>query len=168
MNAVFAKYRENYAAIIKLGLPILVGQLGMIVVAFADNIMVGRYSTAALASASFVNNVFNVATFAVLGFTYGLTPLIGALFSQKRSDTIGGMIRNGLLLNLLFALLVTLVMWVLWLNVDRLGQPGELLPLIRPYYLIVLAGIVPVAIFNVFAQWLFAINRTALPMWIIL
>ena len=168
MNAVWKKYRENYAAIIKLGLPILVGQLGMIVVAFADNIMVGRYSTEALASASFVNNVFNVATFAVLGFTYGLTPLIGALFSQKRSDTIGAMIRNGLLLNLLFSLLVTLIMWVIWINVDRLGQPEELLPLIKPYYLIALAGMVPVSIFNVFAQWLFAINRTALPMWIIL
>ncbi len=168
MNTVWKTYRENYVSIIKLGLPILVGQLGMIVVAFADNIMVGRYSTAALASASFVNNVFNVATFAVLGFTYGLTPLIGALFSQKRSATIGAMIRNGLLANLLFSLLVTLVMWVLWLNVDRLGQPVELLPLIKPYYLIVLAGLVPVSIFNVFAQWLFAINRTALPMWIIL
>lgn len=168
MNAVWKKYRENYAAIIKLGLPILVGQLGMIVVAFADNIMVGRYSTEALASASFVNNVFNVATFAVLGFTYGLTPLIGALFSQKRSDTIGAMIRNGLLVNLLFALLVTAIMWVIWLNVDRLGQPEELMPLIKPYFLIVLAGMIPVSIFNVFAQWLFAINRTALPMWIIL
>ncbi len=168
MNSVWSKYRENYAAIIKLGLPILVGQLGMIVVAFADNIMVGRYSTAALASASFVNNVFNVATFAVLGFTYGLTPLIGAMFSQKRSDYIGAMIRNGLLVNVLFSLLVTAVMWVLWLNIDRLGQPEELLPLIKPYYLIVLAGMVPVAVFNVFAQWLFAINRTALPMWIIL
>lgn len=168
MNSVWSKYRENYAAIIKLGLPILVGQLGMIVVAFADNIMVGRYSTAALASASFVNNVFNVATFAVLGFTYGLTPLIGAMFSQNRSDSIGAMIRNGLLVNVLFSLLVTAVMWVLWLNIDRLGQPEELLPLIKPYYLIVLAGMVPVAVFNVFAQWLFAINRTALPMWIIL
>lgn len=168
MNSVWSKYRENYAAIIKLGLPILVGQLGMIVVAFADNIMVGRYSTAALASASFVNNVFNVATFAVLGFTYGLTPLIGAMFSRKRSDSIGAMIRNGLLVNVLFSLLVTAVMWVLWLNIDRLGQPEELLPLIKPYYLIVLAGMVPVAVFNVFAQWLFAINRTALPMWIIL
>ena len=168
MNSVWSKYRENYAAIIKLGLPILVGQLGMIVVAFADNIMVGRYSTAALASASFVNNVFNVATFAVLGFTYGLTPLIGAMFSQKRSDSIGAMIRNGLLVNVLFSLLVTAVMWVLWLNIDRLGQPEELLPLIKPYYLIVLAGMLPVAVFNVFAQWLFAINRTALPMWIIL
>ncbi len=168
MNAVWKKYRDNYIAIIKLGLPILVGQLGMIVVAFADNIMVGRYSTAALASASFVNNVFNVASFACIGFTYGLTPLIGALFSQKRYGTIGAMVRNGLLVNILFSFGVTAVMWAVWLNLDRLGQPEELLPLIRPYYLIVLAGMVPVAVFNVFAQWLFAINRTALPMWIIL
>ena len=168
MKQVWRKYRENYAAIIKLGIPILIGQLGMIVVAFADNIMVGRYSTEALASASFVNNVFNVATFACIGFTYGLTPLIGALFSQKRFDTIGAMIRNGVLVNIIFALLVSAIMGVIWLNLDRLGQPVELMPLIRPYYLIVLCGMVPVALFNVFAQWLFAINRTALPMWIIL
>ncbi len=167
-NKVWSKYRDNYKAIIRLGIPILVGQIGMIVVAFADNIMVGRYSTEALASASFVNNLFNMANFACIGFTYGLTPLIGALFTQRRSDTIGSLIRNGLLLNLLFSLLVTAIMTVVWLNLDRLGQPEELLPLIRPYYLLVLAGLVPVALFNVFAQWLFAINRTALPMWIIL
>ena len=53
-----------YSKIIRLGLPILIGQLGTIVVGFADTIMVGHYSTEALASASFVNNVFNVATFA--------------------------------------------------------------------------------------------------------
>ena len=45
------KYSKDYAQIARLGLPILVGQLGMIVVCFADNIMVGRYSTQALASA---------------------------------------------------------------------------------------------------------------------
>lgn len=67
-----------------LGLPILVGQLGMIFVGFADTNMVGRYSTDALAAASFVNNVFNIAILGCLGFTYGLTPLIGALFSCKR------------------------------------------------------------------------------------
>lgn len=167
-NLVWNKYRDNYAAIIRLGIPILIGQLGMIVVAFADNIMVGRYSTEALASASFVNNVFNMASFACVGFTYGLTPLIGALFSQNRFDTIGGLLRNGLLLNVLFALLVTAVMTVLWFNLDRLDQPEELLPFIRPYYIQILAGLLPTAVFNVFAQWLFAINRTGLPMWIML
>ncbi|MCM1021760.1 MAG: MATE family efflux transporter [Muribaculum sp.] len=162
------KYRQEYAKIVKLGLPILVGQLGMIVVAFADNIMVGRYSTDALASASFVNNVFNVAIFACLGFTYGLTPLIGALFSRDRFDKIGAMIRNGLFANMLFALLITALMTLLYLNLDSLGQPDELMPLIKPYFVLSLIGILPVAIFNALSQWLYAINRTGIPMWIVL
>lgn len=168
MKQLWNKYKTNYSAIIKLGVPILIGQLGMIVVGFADNIMVGQYSTAALASASFVNNLFNVAIFACLGFTYGLTPLIGALFSQKRYDKIGAVLRNGLLLNILFALVVTAIMTVFYLNIERMGQPEELLPLIRPYYLIYLAGILITSIFNVFAQWAYAINHSSMPMWIIL
>lgn len=162
------KYRESYVTILKLGFPILLGQVGMIIVAFADNIMVGRYSTPALASASFVNNVFNMALMACMGFSYGLTPLIGALFTQNNPSRIGSLIRNGLLLNVLFSLAVSAVMLVVWFNIDILDQPEELLPLIKPYYLIVLCGMIPTAVFNVFAQWLFAINRTGLPTWIIL
>lgn len=168
MTDFWKRYKQYYASIIRLGVPILIGQLGMIVVAFADNIMVGRYSTEALASASFVNNVFNVANFACMGFSYGLTPLIGALFTQKRFATIGTMVRTGIWLNMAFTMLVTAIMTLVWLNLDGMGQPEELLPLIRPYYLIVLAGLLPISLFNVFAQWLFAINRTRLPMWIVL
>lgn len=157
-----------YTKIMRLGLPILIGQLGSIVVGFADTTMVGHYSTPALASASFVNNIFNVAVFASLGFAYGLTPLVGALFAQERHRRIGSLMRAALLSNVLFALLLSAVMGVIYLNIDRLGQPAELLPLIRPYFLIVLSGMVPLALFNVFAQWSYAINRTRMPMWIIL
>ena len=168
MNGTWQKYKANYAAIARLGLPILVGQLGMIVVGFADNIMVGRYSTEALASASFVNNLFNVAIFGCVGFTYGLTPLIGALFSQNRHGTIGETLRNGLLLNVLFSLMVTAVMGVLYLNVERMGQPAELMPLIKPYFLLYLSGLLPISLFNAFAQWSYGIKLTQMPMWIVL
>ncbi|MDE6487508.1 MAG: MATE family efflux transporter [Muribaculaceae bacterium] len=160
--------RSFYKEIIRLGLPILVGQLGMIVTAFADNIMVGRYSTAALASSSFVNGVFNVVIFCCLGFTYGLTPLIGALYGQKRHRDIGVLLRNGLFLNVLYSLVLTAALAVLYFHLHRLGQPGELLPLIRPYYLTALAGVLPVCLFNVFAQWSYATTDTGTPMWIIL
>ena len=164
----FSRYRHDYAALLRLGLPILVGQLGMIVLGFADNIMVGRYSTLALASASFVNNVFNVAIFCCLGFTYGITPIVGALFTQKRQGDIGATVRNALVLNIIFVMIVMGVMTAIYLNVDRLGQPKELLPLIRPYFLIYLVAMLPLAVFNVFAQWSYGIKDTKLPMWIIL
>ncbi len=158
----------KYKEILKLGLPILVGQIGNIVLGFADNIMVGRYSTEALASASFVNNVFNIALFCCMGFSWGLTPLVGALFARKEEDKIGAMVRNGLRLNLVFTLIICAAMLALYFNIHRLGQPEHLLPIIRPYYLIFLAGILPMTVFNVFAQWSYAINNTKLPMVIIL
>ena len=160
--------RSLYGKILRLGFPILIGQLGTIVVAFADTTMVGHYSTEALASASFVNNLFNVIVFASLGFAYGLTPLAGALFGRGENRQIGTLMRSAVVVNLVFALVLTAIMTAVYLNVDRLGQPRELLPIIRPYYLTVMAGLIPLALFNIFAQWSYAVNRTRMPMWIIL
>lgn len=140
----------------------------MIVVGFADNAMVGRYSTDALASASFVNNVFNIAMLMCMGFTYGLTPLIGALFTSGQNDKIGATLRDGVRLNIIYALVLTALMAIVYLNLDNLGQPEHLLPLIRPYFLLYLAGVLPVALFQTFAQWAYAVNSTKMPMWIIL
>ena len=164
MKSFFSAYKE----IIRLGLPILVGQLGMIVVSFADNIMVGHYSTQALASASFVNNLFNMAMFCCMGFTYGLTPLAGALFGRGEHKTIGALTRQAMWLNLMYTVLIMAVMTVIYFNIERLGAPDELMPIVKPYYLLVLIGMLPLAVFNVLAQWCYAINRTGLPTWIVL
>ncbi len=168
MKPVSSSRWDNYKAIVRLGLPIMIGQLGIIVVGFADNIMVGHYSTIALASASFVNNLFNVANFACIGFTYGVTPIVASLFSRGMKNEIGATVRTAVILNLLFALLVTAAMSLFYVNVEQMGQPEELIPTIRPYFLIYLAGLVPVSLFNVFAQWSYAVNNTKMPMWIIL
>jgi len=159
-----------YRSIVKLALPILVGQLGMVATGFADNIMVGRYSTQALASASFVNNIFNSVVFCILGFTYGILPLVGTIFGQGESQRarIGALLRNALTLNIIFTIGLTVIMTALYLNLHRLGQPSELLPLIRPYFLLYLSGLIPIAVFNVFAQWSYGIRNTTTPMWIVL
>ncbi|MDE7120211.1 MAG: MATE family efflux transporter [Muribaculaceae bacterium] len=154
--------------ILKLALPVMVSQVGLIVVAFADNIMVGRYSTQALASASFVINLFNLVVFCGLGFSYGLTPLVGALFARGEHRNIGRMMRAGLRANMLVGLLLSLVMLVLYFFIDRMGQPAELLPLIRPYFIIFLVSVLPMMVFNAFAQWSYAVKNTSMPMWILL
>lgn len=161
-------YLRDCVKIFRLGLPVLVSQIGMIVVGFADNIMVGHYSTDALASASFVNNLFNLPIFAAMGFSYGLTPLVGALFTNGRADRIGQVLRAGVLVNIAVSLLLILVMGGVYLSLPGLGQPEHLLPVIRPYFLIYMAGMLPICIFNAFAQWSYGISNTSMPMWIML
>ena len=53
MNRLIATYKGHYKALFYLGLPIVIGQMGVIVLGFADTLMVGHHSTAELAAASF-------------------------------------------------------------------------------------------------------------------
>ena len=59
--------RAHYKATLRVGWPIAVGQVGTIMVGFADTLMVGHYSTPSLAAASFVNSVFNLFLFGCSG-----------------------------------------------------------------------------------------------------
>ncbi len=161
-------YGTHSRALLKLGLPIVVGQLGIIVLSLADTLMVGRYATDELAAASFVNNMFNLVIMFATGFSYGLTPIVGRLFGTRQFAAIGGQLKNGLFANLLMALLLSIGMGVLYFNLHLLGQPAELLPLMRPYYVTLLVSVVFVMLFNAFKQFADGITDTRTAMWILL
>ncbi len=165
---MYKVYKSHYKALIFLGLPIIIGQIGMIVLGFADTIMIGHHSTIELGAASFVNNMFALVIIFSTGFSYGLTPVIGNLFATRRYVEAGQALRSSLLLNFLVSLLLILVMTILYLNIERLGQPEELIPLIKPYYLVLLVSLVFVLIFNGFKQFTDGITDTKTAMWILL
>ena len=146
----------------------MIGQLGIIILGFADTMMVGKYGTDELAAASFVNNMFNLTIIFATGFSYGLTPMIGKLYGQDRKEAIGGALKNGIFANVVIAVLLTVIMGILYFNIHLLRQPEELLPLMRPYWLILLSSLVFVLIFNAFKQFSDGITDTMTPMWILL
>ena len=168
MKHSFALYKSHYAATIKLGWPILVGQLGVILVGFADTLMVGRYDTDSLAAASFVNNLFTLISLLLMGFSYGLTPVISACCSRNEKQKAGFLLKNALLANLLYAILLLAVMGVLYFFLDTLGQEPRLLPLIRPYYLVIWSSMIFVTLFNVMKQFADGTTDTSKGMWILL
>lgn len=161
-------YTAQCKALLKLGLPIVVGQLGMIILGFADTMMVGRYGTSELGASSFVNNMFNLVIVFSTGFSYGLTPVVGSLFGRGEHAAIGRTLKNALMVNLLAAAALVTAMTMLYLNLHRLGQPEELLPLMRPYFLVLLGSVFFVMLFNAFKQFADGITDTVTPMCILL
>lgn len=143
------------------------GQLGVIVTGYADTIMVGNYNTTALASASYVNFLINLVLMMSLGFSYGLTPLVGALFGKGDKSNLGAMVRGGLLLNVLYVLVLMIPMLVVYLMLDHMGLPEHLVPVIRPYLMIITLSMIPVAAVNAFKQFTDAINDTKVSMYIL-
>ena len=160
--------RPHYSATLRLGLPIAIGQIGVIVMGFADTVMVGRYATDALAASSFVNNLFMLVNFLLMGYSYGLTPLIGAAFGRNDLAEAGGIFKQALMANTLWGLLLTAVMGGLYFFIGQMGQPVEILPLVRHYYLYILVSVPFVMLFNVTRQFTDGTTDTATGMWILL
>ena len=146
----------------------MIGQLGMIILGFADTMMVGHHSTTELGAASFVNNIINLVIITATGFSYGLTPIVGGLFGREELPQAGRALRCALLANLMAGEIMMAALGILYFNVDNIGQPKELLPYIKPYYLVLLASIPFVMLFNAFKQFTDSITETRTSMWILL
>ena len=123
--------------ILKIGLPIMLGQACVIILAFADNIMIGWHSVDELAASSFVNNILNLLIMTELGFAAGMTPIIGSHNGRGDVDAVGLTLRNGLVVNGLIGLASVVLLAVVYALLGHFGQEPELLPLIRPYFVIV-------------------------------
>ena len=146
----------------------MIGQLGIIILSFADTMMVGRCGTAELGAASFVNNMFNLVIVFSTGFSYGLTPFVGNHYGRGENASVGRVLKNALAVNAVVALGLMALMFILYLNIHRLGQPAELLPLMRPYYIVLLVSLLFVLLFNAFKQFADGITDTVTPMVILL
>lgn len=161
-------YPYHYRSLLSLGIPIMIGQLGMIVLGFADTMMVGHHSTTELGAASFVNNIMNLVIITATGFSYGLTPIVGGLFGREELPQAGKALRSALLANLMAGAIMMAALAILYFNVGNIGQPKELLPYIKPYYLVLLASMPFVMLFNAFKQFTDSITETRTSMWILL
>lgn len=168
MKQLLTTYGKHYKALLLLGFPIIIGQIGVIVLGFADTLMIGHHSTPELGAASFVNNLFNLCIIFSTGFSYGLTPVVGGFYGNHRFAEAGQALRCSLVANVLVSLVLTFAMTIVYFNVERLGQPEELMPLIKPYFLVLLASLIFVMLFNGFKQFTDGITDTKTAMWILL
>lgn len=112
------QYRENLV----LALPVVLSQLGQVVVQLVDNAMVGYLGALPLAAVSFGGAVFTIFLFWGTGITLGLTPLTGEQYARRDYRTAARFFQNGLVFYtliglLLFALLMSVDPWL-----DRMGQ----------------------------------------------
>lgn len=146
----------------------MMGQLSTIVMGLADTLMVGHHSTSELAAAGFVNNTMALLIVSGMGFSYGLTPVVGALLGEGSTHAIAGKLRNGLFSCCSVGLLLMLLAGCLLAALPWLGQPDELLPLMRPYLLTLMLSLLPQMAFNAYKQFSDGVQDTPMPMWIMI
>lgn len=160
--------QREYSVLLRLGLPIMVGQLGMTVQGLVDTVMMGHYGTSELAAVGFVNSLFLFASVVVMGFAAGVIPLCGAAFGGGHAPQAASVLKNALTVITAVAVIAIVVLAAVFCRLDLLGQPLELHSLMRSYLWWVLPSMFFVAWGSAAKSFFDSLTATRVAMWAIL
>ncbi len=82
---------------LELAYPVIIGQLGFIMMGVVDSIMVGSVGAVPLAAASVGNSLFILISIVGLGISISVTPLVAIAVGGKRYEECGILFRQSLL-----------------------------------------------------------------------
>ena len=157
-------YYQHIRNSIFLAFPVMIGQLGHVVVGVVDSLMVGRLGTEELAAVSLSNSFFNFVLLFGIGLSYGITPLISSSKGENKKKSIGVVLYNGLLINFLFAIFLSFILIISKFILLELDQNKNVLELTFPYLDVIAISLIPLMIFQTFKQYIEGLGFTKQPM----
>ncbi len=149
-----------YKRILLLAFPVMLSQAGQVLVQQVDNMMVGSVGTIELAAASFAGNIFVIGMVIGMGFTFGLTPLVGPAWASGDSKLAGKWLHNSIVLNLTITFILMILMYSASFFMHRMGQDEAVVKLAIPYYRILVVSMLPFMLFFTLKQFAEGIGNT--------
>ncbi|MHA6249549.1 MATE family efflux transporter [Pontibacter sp. CAU 1760] len=161
-----ATYKQHFTKNFTLAFPVVLSQLGHIMVSVFDSLMVGHIGTLPLAAASLGNSIFTITLVFGLGVSYSITPLIAAADGRNNHTRISLLLLNGLISNVLLGVLLFIAGYFFSPYITLIDQPPRVVELAVPYINILFLSMVPLMVFQAFRQFAEGLSLTKQAMWI--
>jgi len=158
--------KDHFKITSKLAYPVVLSQLGQVMVGVADSMMVGQLGAVPLAAASLANSIFFVLLMFGIGVSMGITPLVSIAEGKGKSIRIGRLFQHGLWINLSTALVLTIIILGLSQGLSHLNQPEIVVKEAIPYLFIITASLFPFMIFQTFKQFAEGLSQTRQAMYV--
>ncbi|WP_010135873.1 MATE family efflux transporter [Ochrovirga pacifica] len=154
------QYTREFKTNITIAIPVMLGQLGNVLVGFADNIMVGELGAPALAAVSLANSIFFILMGLGIGFSFAITPLIAESDGAKNYLEGKKNYQHGVVLSTLLGIVLTLILLAIQEYMHQMNQPEEVVILALPYYKIIAYSMIPLLIFQAIKQFTDGLSQT--------
>jgi len=161
-------YKHHIKETIKLAYPVVIGQLGHMMLGVVDSLMVGRLGAVPLAASSLVNGLILLIIVLGIGMSVALTPLVAIAKGSEKHDECGIILRQGLLVNIVFSFLLVVVIYFLADLIHYLNQPVEVAQYAESYLKILNISIIPFMLFQTYKQFSEGLSFTKPPMTILI
>ncbi|HVJ45991.1 MAG TPA: MATE family efflux transporter [Luteolibacter sp.] len=151
---------------LKLAFPMIIGQLGQMLLGVADTVMVARLGVTDLAALTFANALFLVPFIFGIGILTGVSVLTANARGARDAAGTRASCRHGLYLALAIGLLVAVIGWVLSSHLSGFGQPPEVAERGKIFFRIIMISAIPGLAAIALKNHVDALNRPWTPFWI--
>ncbi|MGH7631161.1 MAG: MATE family efflux transporter [Gemmatimonadales bacterium] len=127
----------------RLALPVVVVQVGLMLMGVVDSIMVGRLSAEALGAVALGNVYFFAVGVYGMGMLMALDPLVAQAVGAGDEPAIARAVQRGLLLALAISVPCSVLLLLAGPTLRALGQPDALAALAAVYAWCLIPGVVP-------------------------
>ena len=148
-----SRYTSEFKRNLNLAYPVMLGQLGHVLVGLADNLMVGKLGATALASISLANGLIFIFLSLGIGFSFAITQLTAEADVEKDIEKGRDIFKHGLFLVTIAGFVIYGLLFFSKFLMYYMWQSVEVVELAIPYYDIVAYSMVPVMIFQGLKQF---------------
>ena len=157
--AIQLPHRTDIEAMFRLALPVVVVQVGMMLLGVVDTMVVGRLSFEALAAVALGHVAIVAVSSFGIGLLLALDPLVSQAVGADDTDSVRRNVQRGFLLAAGLMVPSTLLLLPGEMILTALRQPPEIVPVAAAYVRICIPGLLPFYAFVVLRQTLQAMER---------
>lgn len=160
----FKKYLPHVSSSLTLAVPVMLSQLGHVMMGVVDSVMVGHVGTISLAASSLANVAFNVILLFGIGVSYAITPLVASAHGEDNARKISDVLKHGLAINVINSFILVGLVFAAKNILYHIDQPEDVVVEAIPYLGIITFSIIPTLIFQTFRQFTEGLSHTRIAM----
>lgn len=147
-----------------LSLPVMIGQLGVVLMGVLDNMMVGWLSYEHLSACSLANSIYFIVVVIAMGITNAVSPLVAEADASGQPTRCAMFLRQGLWVGLASSIATMVLLELAIYVLPFLGQPEQDVEMARDYLRLLYLSALPMVLFLTYKQYTDGLSRTRVAM----
>ncbi|MEO8399372.1 MAG: MATE family efflux transporter, partial [Ignavibacteriaceae bacterium] len=146
--------KEHIKKTFLLAYPVIIGQLGFMMMGVVDSLMVGKLGATPLAAASLGNSLTIVIFIIGFGVSFAVTPLVAISVGARKFELCGIYFRQSFLVNLALSVILLLITYLCSDLLFLFNQPNEVAVQASSYTKILGLSAIPAMMFQTYKQFI--------------
>jgi multidrug resistance protein, MATE family len=153
-------YKIHFIETLRLSFPVIIGQVGTVLLGVLDVVMIGALGHIALSAATLSNNIYFAITILPIAGLNAVTALVAESDGAGNVSLSGKYLPQGVYMALILGIITGIITFGLSFLLPYMGQPPEEIALIGDYMRIWSVSTIPLVIYLAYKQFCDGLSRT--------